>query len=76
MGIRYLLLAAAIWAVFMLLRRLRADRRKRRPPRDGAPVNMVSCAHCGIHVPQPEALEKEGRFYCCREHMLSREGEE
>jgi uncharacterized protein len=69
MGIRYLLLAAAIWVLYILLRRLLAGRRKGRSSADAAPVNMVSCAHCGIHVPQPEALEKNGHFYCCREHM-------
>lgn len=30
---------------------------------------MVSCAHCGLHLPQPDALEGEGgRHYCSVEH--------
>jgi uncharacterized protein len=30
---------------------------------------MVSCAHCGLHLPQPDALEGEGgRHYCSAEH--------
>jgi uncharacterized protein len=74
MGIRYLLLAAAIWALYIMVRRLLARRGKGQSPADTAPpVTMVSCTRCGIHVPQTEALEKDGQFYCCREHMPSGE---
>ncbi|HEV8691415.1 MAG TPA: PP0621 family protein [Ideonella sp.] len=39
---------------------------RRRPP---GPQAMVSCAHCGLHLPQPDALEGEGgRHYCSAEH--------
>jgi uncharacterized protein len=39
---------------------------RRRPP---APQAMVSCAHCGLHLPQPDAVEGEGgRYYCSAEH--------
>ena len=31
--------------------------------------SMVSCAHCGLHLPQPDAVEGEGgRHYCSAEH--------
>jgi uncharacterized protein len=76
MGIRYLLLAVAIWALFVLVRRLLAGRRKGRSSGETTPVDMVSCAHCSIHVPRPEALEKDGLFYCCREHMQLGQREE
>jgi uncharacterized protein len=30
---------------------------------------MVSCARCGLHLPQPDAVEGEGgRHYCSAEH--------
>ncbi|WP_374567830.1 PP0621 family protein [Ideonella sp.] len=39
---------------------------RRRPP---GPQPMVSCAHCGLHLPQPDAVEGEGgRHYCSAEH--------
>jgi uncharacterized protein len=69
MGIRYLLLAAAVWALYIMVRRLLARPGKEQSPEDATPVDMVSCARCGIHVPQAEALEKDGHFYCCREHL-------
>ena len=39
---------------------------RRRPP---GPQSMVACAHCGLHLPQPDAVEGEGgRHYCSAEH--------
>lgn len=37
--------------------------------REPGPQAMVSCAHCGLHLPQPDAVEGEGgRHYCSAEH--------
>ena len=39
---------------------------RRRTP---GPQAMVSCAHCGLHLPRPDAVEGEGgRHYCSTEH--------
>src|SRR5262249_6379021 len=38
-------------------------------PRSPRPAErMVACGQCGINVPQSEALESRGRFYCSEEH--------
>lgn len=38
-------------------------------PGIAAPEKMVGCAHCGIHLPQSEALVgADQRHYCCNEH--------
>lgn len=29
---------------------------------------MVRCAHCGIHMPQSEAMLIEGQTWCSQEH--------
>jgi uncharacterized protein len=29
---------------------------------------MVSCMNCGLHLPRNNAIERDGRYYCCREH--------
>ncbi len=29
---------------------------------------MVACAHCGLHVPESEAVRGGGSVYCCDEH--------
>lgn len=30
---------------------------------------MVPCQHCGVHLPQTEALEDAGSFYCSQQHI-------
>ncbi|GAB3357390.1 MULTISPECIES: PP0621 family protein [Giesbergeria] len=32
-------------------------------------LDMVPCAHCGLHVPRNEALAQGTRYYCCLEHQ-------
>jgi uncharacterized protein len=69
---KYLLVFAVLalaWALW---------RNKHRPPPPAAPTArapavpapqaMVSCAHCGLHLPRAEALEHARRHYCCAEH--------
>ncbi len=45
-----------------------------RPPGTGAagPANMLACAHCGVHLPQAEALtDTSGRLYCGEAHRAA-----
>lgn len=68
--LRWLVLAAAVFAVLWLLRRALA-RREGGPPRAGresGPAELVSCARCEVHLPRGEALEHAGNFYCSDEH--------
>lgn len=50
------------------------DRAARRPGADrrGAPATMLACAHCGVHLPQSEAVfDVGGRPYCSEAHRLA-----
>lgn len=49
---------------------VRSDKASKKPPDELSGSNqMVSCAHCGVHLPQSDALESvEGVFYCGEEH--------
>ena len=39
-------------------------------PRLAEPENMVTCAHCGLHLPASDALEGSNQLhYCSREHQ-------
>ena len=31
---------------------------------------MVHCAHCGLHLPQTDAIAADGVFFCSKEHQL------
>jgi len=33
-----------------------------------ASESMVRCEHCGIHMPQSEAMQIEGHTWCSQEH--------
>ena len=70
--IRILLIAAVIAIVWSLIKRARvaASTQTARRPKPG-PHAMVACAHCGVHLPQGDALEGEGGLhYCGAEHRL------
>lgn len=32
---------------------------------------MVECAHCGLHVPESEAVAGDSRSFCCEAHRLA-----
>ena len=44
--------------------------RKQPPEQDKPPKtqDMVSCAHCGIHLPKNESIFVDGKYYCCTAH--------
>ena len=78
---KLLLLFIAVLVFFWLLRRALGSRKPKSGmrPQDtaaqGAP-ELVACAHCGVLVPQDEAIPateadapRAGRFFCTREHM-------
>lgn len=78
---RVVIIVAAVLVFFWLLRRALSSRgRDGRPQARGpspsepaAESDLVSCAHCGVHLPKGEATGEgegaaPGRFYCSEEH--------
>jgi len=47
------------------LRSGQRDDIERKPPVHG---DLVSCAHCGVHLPRSEARTAGERLYCSDEH--------
>lgn len=35
---------------------------------EAAPEQMVHCEHCGLYLPQGEAVRDGDRYFCCAEH--------
>lgn len=35
---------------------------------DRQPEKMVTCAHCGVHMPESDAIDDNGLSYCCEAH--------
>lgn len=72
---KYLLVIAVVgfvlWLMFGRDRGARPPQR-RRAAAPAAPVEMVACAHCGVHLPADEAVaDAAGRRYCGEAHRLA-----
>ncbi|TDY01177.1 PP0621 family protein [Thiohalophilus thiocyanatoxydans] len=70
--LRVIVLALLIWLVIRLYQRFKALARERRKnvPQPGRPIeNMVRCEQCGTHVPEKEAIRRDGRYYCSHAHL-------
>jgi uncharacterized protein len=39
-----------------------------RPVSPATPMAMVRCAHCGVHLPQADAVQQHHHHYCCAAH--------
>ncbi len=58
-----------LWFIVHLLRtRVVVQRGPVPPPGRSHDIRMVRCAHCGVHVPEPEAIRSQGHDYCSAEH--------
>jgi uncharacterized protein len=63
----FVLLAVAAYVGWQWLRRPSRTtvERKATPP---SAQMMVSCAHCGLHLPRQDALPAGAQFFCCEDH--------
>ncbi len=70
MIVRFLLLAAIVYFIYVWLRRATARPRNgsaSAPPQE----NMVTCARCGVHLPQSDSVAAGARYYCSEEHRVA-----
>ena len=69
---KILLLIFVVAAAWLLIKRLRGkgSAGDGAGPAGRAPASeqMVNCSHCGLYLPQKEAIAEGGKFYCCAEH--------
>lgn len=70
MGIvRTILLTAAFWLLFALLRKLVRSRRGDQSGTTRGPAEkMVPCAHCGTYLPISDAVHAQGKDFCSHDH--------
>lgn len=45
-----------------------------KPPARGSAVEMIECAHCGVHCAQPDTVDGRRGRYCSAEHRRLAEG--
>ena len=53
--------------------RKRAQPPTQSPPAVQAPAEMVSCGHCGLHLPASDAVVGARGHYCCTDHLQQHE---
>ena len=67
--LRLLIVGLIVFMVIMLLRRILGANRPAQA--DAARLEtsaMVKCSYCDLHVPESEAIESEGQYFCSAEH--------
>jgi len=64
---KFLLLILVIVVAWRLAQSARRKNAAREASR-AAPAQMVSCSHCGLYLPQSEAVSEGDKYFCCAEH--------
>ena len=69
-----------LFLIFMVLlwqwRHAREEKVKHAMRKNAAPaavVDMVQCAHCGLHLPAGDAVHQAKATYCSAAHALAQE---
>jgi uncharacterized protein len=66
---KYLVLFALVGILWWVWRKRRDAADESPPSKPAAKVeNMVNCAHCGVNLPESDALQDGDRFYCNTAH--------
>jgi len=66
--IRLLIIVLAIWLIYRMYMNYRMKKQQNKP--QARVGNMVACAHCGLHLPENEAIRiSSGEAYCCQDHQ-------
>jgi len=64
---RTLLLIIAIGIGYLIIKHLAKGKKiSSRPTQSN--TKMVKCEHCGLHIPEAEAVTSAGHFFCSEEH--------
>ena len=66
---KLLILILAVLAVYFLWRGFRRPvGRAKGTGTSSEGERMVDCSECGVHLPISEAIQSQGRYFCCEEH--------
>ncbi|MES2886390.1 MAG: PP0621 family protein [Pseudomonadota bacterium] len=68
---KYLLLLALVGVALWLWSAARRRRGAPDRPTDPKAVEMVRCAHCGVHLPRTESLPGQGGQFCDAGHRAA-----
>ena len=73
--IRFIILAVVIWIIYMMVKRLIAGNADTEQKTTKPLEDMQQCKYCGMHVPQTEAIENNGDYFCSKQHLKQHQEE-
>lgn len=65
--IRIIVIALIIYLVLQIFKRWAANKNSTTSTLEE--TKMVRCEICQLHIPENEALQRAGKFYCSQEHL-------
>lgn len=68
---KYLLLIAFVAIVWWVWKKRSVQRPGMAPPTARDPEPMVTCAHCGVHLPRSDSVSEGGAHFCSDAHRLA-----
>ena len=72
--IRLLVIALIIYLVIQIFKRWAANKNiQSNSQGKNQEQKMVACDICQLHIPEDEALQKDGKFYCSQEHLENKQ---
>lgn len=65
--IRLIVIALIIYLLLRIVKNWKANKKSTTSTPDE--TKMVRCKLCQLHIPENEALQKAGEYYCSQEHL-------
>lgn len=66
--VRFVIIAATIWLAIIVVRGLINRKPKIKKEAKESVDKIIPCAHCGLHIPHSEAIQRGKMNFCCQEH--------
>lgn len=63
--IKLIIISLLIWLGFILFKYFRGAKEDK--PLNSRVNKMLICSKCNIHIPENEAIKKDGKIYCSKE---------
>ena len=66
--VRLIIILVLVWLIYSLTRRWLASLQNKSSTKNTPIESMARCDHCGLHIPQSESIQANGKTYCSEEH--------
>ncbi len=65
--LRIIIILIGLWLILTIVKRALVSRQKSSTDKPSV-AHMVVCTHCGVHVPESEAIRDGNKLYCSEKH--------